>query len=142
MLTSQNVDFNSVQDAKGHFYVEFIHSYLKNIATLGEISWLKPLLAYLPLNRQQMENINRYVQFSEEKLAERLKQGSAEIDVLGFLMTAGKRNPAYAMSTEGLGSEARLVIAAGSDTTSIAITYVLPRCQFSSQEASRWITDW
>lgn len=134
------MDFNSVQDAKGHFYVDFIHGTLQHVATLAEVSWVKPLLSYLPLNREQVSAIKQFTLFSEEKLSQRMQnQGSAEIDVLGFLMTAGKRNPAYAMTPEGLGSETRLVIAAGTDTTSIAITYVSSFCPLSSRPAR---TDW
>lgn len=98
---------------------------LQHVASFAEVSWVKPLLAYMPLNKDQMENIARFKGFSEEKLAERMKsQGSAEIDAFGFLQTAGKRNPAYKLSPQGLGSETRLIISGGSDTTSIAISYV------------------
>jgi hypothetical protein len=37
-------------------------------------------------------------------------------------MTAGERNPIYKLSVPELASETGLIIAAGSDTTSIAIT--------------------
>lgn len=103
--------------------MEFIHALLQQVASFAEISWVKPMLAYLPLNKAQSLKIKQFQIFSEEKLSQRMEtQGSAEIDVLGFLMTAGKRNSAYNLSTLGLGSETRLVIAAGTDTTSIAIT--------------------
>jgi hypothetical protein len=112
--------------------VEFIHAMLQHVASLAEISWFKPILAYLPLNKDQLSAIKQFQTFSEEKLSQRMEtQGSAEIDVLGFLMTAGKRNSAYKLSTVGLGSETRLVIAAGTDTTSIAITYILPPTHLS-----------
>jgi cytochrome P450 len=101
---------------------------LQHVASLAEISWAKPILAYVPHNKAQAAAIKQFMAFSEEKLSQRMQiGGEAEIDVLGFLMTAGKRNPAYKLSTEALGSEARLVIAAGTDTTSIAITYSLPQ---------------
>lgn len=107
--------------------MEFIHATLQHVASLAEVSWVKPLLAYLPLKKSQVAAIKQFKEFSEEKLSQRMQaQGSAEIDALGFLMTAGKRNPAYQLSTQGLASETRLVIAAGSDTTSIAITYSSP----------------
>jgi len=80
-------------------------------------------MAYLPLGKEQMRDINAYKEFTKRSLTERMQtQESVEIDVLGFLMAAGKKNPAYKLTDDGLASETQLVVAAGSDTTSIAIT--------------------
>ena len=104
--------------------MDFIHAMLQQVASFAEISWAKPMLAYLPLNKAKVAKIKQFHTFSDQNLSKRINtQGSAEIDVLGFLMTAGKKNSAQKLSDLGLGSETRLVIAAGTDTTSIAITY-------------------
>lgn len=51
-------------------------------------------------------------------------KGSSEIDAIDFLLSAGGRNPAYKISFPELASETLVFITGGSDTASIAITYV------------------
>ncbi|KAH7095538.1 cytochrome P450 [Paraphoma chrysanthemicola] len=118
-----NVEFHSIRDRTPHFYVDFIHQALKFVASFANVSWIKPLLAKLPLDRKQLEDVKRFQAFGNENLMERIqKEGSSEIDALGFLLRAAERNPAYKLSVPELASETGLIIAAGSDTTSIAIT--------------------
>ncbi|KAI8931832.1 hypothetical protein NX059_011468 [Plenodomus lindquistii] len=118
-----NVEFNSIKNRTQHFYVDFIHATLKYIASLANVSWLRPLMAKLPPDQKQAQDIKRLQAFSREQLMNRIQtKGSAEIDALGFLMSAGERNPAYKLSIPDLAAETSLIISAGSDTTSIAIT--------------------
>lgn len=81
------------------------------------------MLARLPLDKKQSQDMKKFQAFSKDNLMRRIQtEGSSEIDALGFLLSAGERNPAYKLSVPELASETSLIIAAGSDTTSIAIT--------------------
>jgi cytochrome P450 len=96
---------------------------LKFVASFANVSWIKPLLIALPLNKKQLKEVERFQSFARDNLVNRINaEGSSEIDALGFLLKAGERNPAYKLSLDELAAETSLIIAAGSDTTSIAIT--------------------
>ncbi|KAH9206201.1 cytochrome P450 [Leptodontidium sp. 2 PMI_412] len=117
-----NVDFHSIEQGTTHFYVDFIHSTLSFIASFANISWIKPVLAILPTDKKTSQDMANFMAFSREQLTNRIQtQGSAEIDALGFLMAAGERKPAYKLTIPQLAAETNLIIAAGSDTTSVAI---------------------
>ncbi|KAH7133887.1 cytochrome P450 [Dactylonectria macrodidyma] len=116
------VEFNSLRDAKTHFYVRYIHSVLEYVASLGAISWVMPLVALMPLDEGRRKDTAAFMKFGDEQFEKRIKaRGSDEVDAFGFLLKAGEKNPKNALSKQCLAAESRMIIIGGSDTTTVAM---------------------
>lgn len=118
----KGVDFNSLKDARTHFYVRYIHSVLEYAASLAAISWVMPLVALMPLDQGRRKDTAAFMKFGDEQLEKRIEDsGSKEVDAFGFLLKAGEKDPKNALSKQCLAAESRMIIVGGSDTTTVAM---------------------
>lgn len=101
-------------------YMAFIHKFVSLVGFLGNLRPLCELLPYLPQSSQVME-LRRQ---GDSLLAGRQKLGSSRRDLFRHLLAEDEETETKFTQSE-LNSNAALVIVAGSDTTSSAMTRVL-----------------
>lgn len=104
-----------------HFYMKFVESAMKGLATFSEVPWIMPLLSSLPAGKDQEDMYN----FSMETTLKRKERGTGgRPDVFHYLV--GEDQPKQAdLTIYELDADIRTVIIAGSDTVASTMTFLI-----------------
>lgn len=111
---------SKMQEGKGDsFYMDFIHKYIAMVGLIGALRPLCQLLPYLP----ESSEVREFRLRGEALLAGRQKLGSDRKDLFRHLLAEDDETELKFTQAQ-LNSNANLVIVAGADTTSSAMTQI------------------
>ncbi|KAL4793042.1 benzoate 4-monooxygenase cytochrome P450 [Aspergillus venezuelensis] len=112
--------FNMLIDKRDNYLLSIMHKHMGTFARIGYLTWGLPLLVRIPiLNRPNV----RFWKFVNDQVSWRIKVGPSALHGYHILSNNGFGDRIH--TKEGmmdLEAEAQLVILAGSDTTSSALT--------------------
>jgi cytochrome P450 len=111
--------FDMLETSRKHFFVETLENAMRTMIPFHEISWIRILLKrVMPLP----EHMLVFEKQNDERFEKRLAQGSMRRDLFTYLL--GEENPdGIKLTRVELLSDARLIVVAGSDTTSSLLTW-------------------
>ncbi|KAH7077315.1 cytochrome P450 monooxygenase-like protein [Paraphoma chrysanthemicola] len=114
--------FDMTKTGKAHPGLELMEKAMKPIGLLSHIPWLFMLLGYIPgLANDHL----KFLSWSGDQVMQRVKMDKEiqERDVMSWLVEAYNKSPQKEADRLLLQGDARLIIVAGSDTTSSTLTY-------------------
>lgn len=113
--------FNTLESGDSHFYIELSEKGMMSLKFLGCIPWFTNLLAIIP---GEINPIQKLLNYSEKCVEERkLESEKQDQDVIGHLIEAENFYEDPKLNRMLLTGDSRLIIIAGSDTTSCTLTY-------------------
>ncbi|KIW07631.1 uncharacterized protein PV09_01577 [Verruconis gallopava] len=115
-------DFGMLQSGEQHYAVTLLNEGMQPFAIFPPV-WFFRILAAIP---GMAAGYHKFVKYCDDQLQERLKKKPKDIDLMSPVVAPfeeGKRKP-NKLELSYLCADSRLVIVAGSDTTSATLVYV------------------
>jgi cytochrome P450 len=105
-------------------WTHLLHSYMRMAVTVRPVPWFKELYKWLPIDRERKKNAFRFVRFTNRRFEARYARGQGpNEDIFDYLMQADSQT-GTALTMSQVAEESIVVVIAGSDTSSVAITFV------------------
>lgn len=106
-------------------WTHLLHSYMLMAATVRPVPWFKELYKWLPIDRKRKQNAFEFVRFTKKRFEERYSKGQGpNEDIFDYLMQTDTQT-GKGLTMSQVAEESIVVVVAGSDTSSVAMTFVL-----------------
>jgi len=116
--------FDALDSGKSHWFIDHIRKGSRPLGLLGTVPWVLECIVRLPLPLS-LNPIVQMIKHSSDLMEERKKITPDEEDVMSHILEAGKFFEDPQMEDMLLTGDARLLVIAGSDTTTATLTYIL-----------------
>lgn len=105
-------------------WTHLLHSYMRMAAIIRPVPWFKELYKWLPIDREGKKNAFGFVRFTKKRFEERYKRGEgANGDIFDYLLQPDSKSGTV-LTKPQVAEESIVVVIAGSDTSSVSITFV------------------
>jgi cytochrome P450 len=137
--------FGSVADGRAHPWVEISCGFGKGIALVASINFYRPLnkLLKLSMPRSIMEKMKYHQELAHEKLMQRLgmEDKAKAQDYVGSILAYNQGKGEAKISDEEIEANMTVLIFAGSETTSTAMTAILTQLLQNQEALTKLVTE-
>jgi cytochrome P450 len=113
--------FNMLTKGEEHYAIKLLHENTRPVGILSPIPWFLLICTKIPF---AMDEIKRFLSYSEQCVEERKMMKVSEPDIMSYILEA---EPTFSDSRKEhllLVGDSRLIIVAGSDTSAAALTHI------------------
>ena len=116
-------DFGMIRNGRTHEFAAGLGKYMRMLALTAAVPWFKTLYRILPINREVKKVGLSFMKSTADRLQERLKQEKDYNDLTKYLVLPDPKTN-ISLTREQVGQESIIVVVAGSDTSSVCLTYL------------------
>jgi cytochrome P450 len=118
-----NEPFHLITTPTPRTYSSFVRKGMQIYATLSSVPWIAPIASYLPVPSSVKTQARAFSALGKEQYRKRRSQGTSPNDLFSHLIrgASGKEAPAQEADLE---ADCPTIIIAGSDTSSITMTFL------------------
>lgn len=116
-------DFGMVKNGRMHPFAAMLGKYMRMLALVSAVPWFKTLYTILPIGRELKQEALTFMKGTVDRFEERYQRGADRHDLTSYLLLPDPKTN-VALTKEQIGQESVVIVVAGSDTSSVCLTYL------------------